>query len=156
MFSDALIIGNGVAMVLRVCEAAGDLQDSARLLCASWDTWLFLTCEQRASHKSNQSSENLINLPLKISNWSFVESRAFQHYGHNGQLTTVRIRELHEQAPTPVFLIALSVIPSIPDGGSTSYDGVRAGGVPGERMECLRPKRDAARANGRCAAQYCT
>ncbi|KAJ8711256.1 hypothetical protein PYW07_008498 [Mythimna separata] len=39
----ALIIGNGVAMVLRVCEAAGDLQDSARLLCASWDTWLFLT-----------------------------------------------------------------------------------------------------------------
>ncbi|KAH9645222.1 hypothetical protein HF086_018267 [Spodoptera exigua] len=39
----ALIIGNGMAMVLRVCEAAGDLQDSARLLCASWDTWLFLT-----------------------------------------------------------------------------------------------------------------
>ncbi|CAH2052635.1 unnamed protein product, partial [Iphiclides podalirius] len=39
----ALIIGNGVSMVLRVCEAAGDLQDSARLLCASWDTWLFLT-----------------------------------------------------------------------------------------------------------------
>lgn len=44
-FSDSLIIGNGVAMVLRVCEAAGDLQDSARLLCASWDTWLFLTCK---------------------------------------------------------------------------------------------------------------
>ncbi|CAK1552370.1 unnamed protein product [Leptosia nina] len=39
----ALIIGNGLAMVLRVLEAAGDLQDSARLLCASWDTWLFLT-----------------------------------------------------------------------------------------------------------------
>ncbi|XP_026313449.1 two pore calcium channel protein 1-like isoform X1 [Hyposmocoma kahamanoa] len=39
----ALIVGNGVAMVLRVCQAAGDLQDSARLLCASWDTWLFLT-----------------------------------------------------------------------------------------------------------------
>ncbi|XP_068623656.1 two pore channel protein 1-like [Battus philenor] len=39
----SLIIGNGVSMVLRVCEAAGDLQDSARLLCASWDTWLFLT-----------------------------------------------------------------------------------------------------------------
>ncbi|KPI99014.1 Two pore calcium channel protein 1 [Papilio xuthus] len=39
----ALIIGNGVSLVLRVCEAAGDLQDSARLLCASWDTWLFLT-----------------------------------------------------------------------------------------------------------------
>ncbi|XP_022831548.1 two pore calcium channel protein 1-like isoform X1 [Spodoptera litura] len=39
----ALIVGNGLAMVLRVCEAAGDLQDSARLLCASWDTWLFLT-----------------------------------------------------------------------------------------------------------------
>ncbi|KAL0868052.1 hypothetical protein ABMA27_008699 [Loxostege sticticalis] len=39
----ALIIGNGLAMVLRVFEAAGDLQDSARLLCASWDTWLFLT-----------------------------------------------------------------------------------------------------------------
>ncbi|XP_049879411.1 two pore channel protein 1-like isoform X3 [Pectinophora gossypiella] len=38
----ALIIGNGISMVLRVCEAAGDLQDSARLLCASWDTWLFL------------------------------------------------------------------------------------------------------------------
>ncbi|XP_038214811.1 two pore calcium channel protein 1-like isoform X1 [Zerene cesonia] len=39
----ALIVGNGVSMVLRVLEAAGDLQDSARLLCASWDTWLFLT-----------------------------------------------------------------------------------------------------------------
>ncbi|XP_060806614.1 two pore calcium channel protein 1 isoform X1 [Amyelois transitella] len=39
----ALIVGNGVSMVLRVCEAAGDLQASARLLCASWDTWLFLT-----------------------------------------------------------------------------------------------------------------
>ncbi|XP_013146637.1 PREDICTED: two pore calcium channel protein 2-like isoform X3 [Papilio polytes] len=39
----ALIVGNGVSLVLRVCEAAGDLQDSARLLCASWDTWLFLT-----------------------------------------------------------------------------------------------------------------
>ncbi|XP_028170350.1 two pore calcium channel protein 1-like [Ostrinia furnacalis] len=39
----ALIIGNGVSMVLRVCEAAGNLQDSARLLCASWDTWLFLS-----------------------------------------------------------------------------------------------------------------
>ncbi|XP_053616842.1 two pore channel protein 1-like isoform X2 [Plodia interpunctella] len=39
----ALIVGNGISMVLRVCEAAGDLQDSARLLCASWDTWLFLT-----------------------------------------------------------------------------------------------------------------
>jgi hypothetical protein len=31
-------------MVLRVCEAAGGLTDSARLLCASWDTWLFLSC----------------------------------------------------------------------------------------------------------------
>ncbi|XP_072939520.1 two pore calcium channel protein 1-like isoform X1 [Epargyreus clarus] len=39
----ALIVGNGVSMVVRVCEAAGDLQASARLLCASWDTWLFLT-----------------------------------------------------------------------------------------------------------------
>ncbi|KAL4715303.1 hypothetical protein ACJJTC_010873 [Scirpophaga incertulas] len=38
----ALIVGNGVSLVVRVCEAAGDLQDSARLLCASWDTWLFL------------------------------------------------------------------------------------------------------------------
>lgn len=38
----ALIIGNGISMLLRVCEAAGNLQDSARLLCASWDTWLFL------------------------------------------------------------------------------------------------------------------
>nr|XP_032527043.1 two pore calcium channel protein 1-like isoform X2 [Danaus plexippus plexippus] len=38
----AIIIGNGVSMILRVFEAAGDLQDSARLLCASWDTWLFL------------------------------------------------------------------------------------------------------------------
>ncbi|XP_045454157.1 two pore channel protein 1-like [Melitaea cinxia] len=38
----AIIIGNGVAMILRVFEAAGDLQDSARFLCASWDTWLFL------------------------------------------------------------------------------------------------------------------
>ncbi|KAL4720017.1 hypothetical protein ACJJTC_009570 [Scirpophaga incertulas] len=38
----ALIVGNGVSLVARVCEAAGDLQDSARLLCASWDTWLFL------------------------------------------------------------------------------------------------------------------
>lgn len=32
-------------MILRVFEAAGDLQDSARLLCASWDTWLFLVCK---------------------------------------------------------------------------------------------------------------
>ncbi|XP_050668395.1 two pore channel protein 1-like isoform X2 [Leptidea sinapis] len=39
----ALIIGNGVSMILRVLEAAGDLQDSAKLLCASWDTWLFLS-----------------------------------------------------------------------------------------------------------------
>ncbi|CAG9791274.1 unnamed protein product [Diatraea saccharalis] len=39
----ALIIGNGVSLVLRVCQAASDLQNSARLLCASWDTWLFLT-----------------------------------------------------------------------------------------------------------------
>ncbi|RVE47915.1 hypothetical protein evm_007429 [Chilo suppressalis] len=39
----ALIVGNGVCLVLRVCQAASDLQNSARLLCASWDTWLFLT-----------------------------------------------------------------------------------------------------------------
>ncbi|XP_039751866.1 two pore calcium channel protein 1-like isoform X2 [Pararge aegeria] len=39
----ALVLGNGVAMLLRVCEAAGGLRDSARLLCASWDTWLFLS-----------------------------------------------------------------------------------------------------------------
>ncbi|KAI5634199.1 ion transport protein domain-containing protein [Phthorimaea operculella] len=39
----ALIVGNGLSMVLRVCETDGDLQDSARLLCASWDTWLFLS-----------------------------------------------------------------------------------------------------------------
>ncbi|GBP62933.1 Two pore calcium channel protein 1 [Eumeta japonica] len=39
----ALIVGNGLAMLIRVCQAAGDLQSSAKLLCASWDTWLFLT-----------------------------------------------------------------------------------------------------------------
>ncbi|XP_048482416.1 two pore channel protein 1 isoform X2 [Plutella xylostella] len=39
----ALIVLNGLALVLRVLQAAGGLQDRARLLCASWDTWLFLT-----------------------------------------------------------------------------------------------------------------
>ncbi|KAJ2940242.1 hypothetical protein O0L34_g11811 [Tuta absoluta] len=39
----SLIVGNGLSMVLRVCETDGDLQNSARLLCASWDTWLFLS-----------------------------------------------------------------------------------------------------------------
>ncbi|XP_063368850.1 two pore channel protein 1-like [Cydia amplana] len=46
----ALIVGNGVAMILRVLEAGAGtdpnlpgLQHSARLLCASWDTWLFLS-----------------------------------------------------------------------------------------------------------------
>ncbi|XP_037292641.1 two pore calcium channel protein 1 isoform X2 [Manduca sexta] len=42
-FIYALIVCNGIAMVARVLEAAGGLQDSARLLCASWDTWLFLS-----------------------------------------------------------------------------------------------------------------
>ncbi|XP_077289206.1 two pore calcium channel protein 1-like [Arctopsyche grandis] len=37
-----LIIGNGVSMLIRITEASGGLQDSARLFCASWDTWLFL------------------------------------------------------------------------------------------------------------------
>ncbi|XP_076256242.1 two pore calcium channel protein 1-like isoform X2 [Rhynchophorus ferrugineus] len=36
-----LIIGNLLAMFLRVLESADDLEQGARLFCASWDSWLF-------------------------------------------------------------------------------------------------------------------
>lgn len=39
----ALIIGNGIAMCVRVLESADSLEQSARNLCASWDTYVFLS-----------------------------------------------------------------------------------------------------------------
>ncbi|GLV36801.1 cacophony [Carabus blaptoides fortunei] len=37
------IIGNGLSMFIRVLESADSLEQSARNLCASWDTYLFLS-----------------------------------------------------------------------------------------------------------------
>ncbi|KAL1502414.1 hypothetical protein ABEB36_007557 [Hypothenemus hampei] len=37
----ALIIGNGLAMSIRVMESSDNLEQGARNFCASWDAWLF-------------------------------------------------------------------------------------------------------------------
>lgn len=42
---DVLIVANGIAMFVRVMQATDDLEMSARLFCASWDTFLFLSCK---------------------------------------------------------------------------------------------------------------
>ncbi|ERL92570.1 hypothetical protein D910_09883, partial [Dendroctonus ponderosae] len=39
--NDVLIIGNGLAMFIRVMESSVDLEDGARHFCASWDAWVF-------------------------------------------------------------------------------------------------------------------
>jgi two pore calcium channel protein 1 len=40
---DVLIIGNGLAMFIRVLESSVSLEEGAKNFCASWDTYLFLT-----------------------------------------------------------------------------------------------------------------
>lgn len=43
---DALVIGNLVAMIIRTAEFdSNNLEESARIFCASWDTILFLGCK---------------------------------------------------------------------------------------------------------------
>lgn len=38
-------MGNGIAMFVRLMEANDDLQYSAMLFSAHWDTFLFLSCK---------------------------------------------------------------------------------------------------------------
>lgn len=42
---DVLIVSNGVAMFIRIMQTTDSLQDSARLFCASWDTYFFISCK---------------------------------------------------------------------------------------------------------------
>lgn len=45
LFTDVLIISNGIAMSIRIMESIDNLSEGAKNFCASWDTFLFLICK---------------------------------------------------------------------------------------------------------------